>query len=56
LWSACWVAAGYVLGSAAERLLGDLARLEYELFAGVLVLVVAIAVIVRIWQRRSRGR
>jgi membrane protein DedA with SNARE-associated domain len=55
LWSACWAGAGYVLGTAAERLLGDLAQVERELFAGVLVLVVAVALVVRIRQRRSSG-
>jgi len=55
LWSACWAGAGYVLGSAAERLLGDLARAERELFGVALVLAVLLAVGVRIWQRRGRA-
>ena len=55
LWSTCWAGAGYVLGSAAERLLGDLARAERELFGVALVLAVLLAVGVRMWQRRSRA-
>jgi membrane protein DedA with SNARE-associated domain len=39
LWSACWAGAGYLLGRAAEHVLGDLARIERELFGGVLLLV-----------------
>ena len=44
LWSACWAGAGYVLGKAAEHILGDLARVERELFGDrALVLVVVLA-------------
>ena len=53
LWSACWTAAGYLLGRAAERLLGDLAHVERELFAVTLVLVVAAAVALRVWRGRT---
>lgn len=53
-WSACWALAGYLLGTAAERLLGDLARIEHELFGYGLALVIAIAFGVRIWQRHRR--
>ena len=56
LWSACWTIAGYLLGTAAERILGNLAHVERELFIGVLVLAVVLAVGVRIWQRRDRSR
>ena len=56
LWSACWTIAGYLLGTAAERILGNLAHVERELFIGVLVLAVILAVGVRIWQRRDRSR
>ena len=54
LWSACWALAGYLLGSAAQRLLGDLARVERELFAFVIVALAVLAVGTRIWRRRSQ--
>ena len=34
VWSACWAGAGYLVGKAAEQLLGDLARIEREVFGG----------------------
>ena len=52
LWAACWLGAGYVLGAAAERLLGNLARVERELFIVVLIVGVALAFFVR---RRARS-
>jgi membrane protein DedA with SNARE-associated domain len=55
LWSACWAGAGYLLGRAAEHLLGDLARIEREVFGGALVLVVIGVVALKIWRGR-RGR
>jgi membrane protein DedA with SNARE-associated domain len=51
-WSACWAGAGYVLGKAAEHLLGDLAKVERELFAGVILAVVLAIVAWHIWARR----
>lgn len=54
VWSACWALAGYLVGAAAERLLGDLARIERELFGVGILLAVAVAVAVRVWQRRAR--
>ena len=56
LWSACWAGAGYVLGRAAEHLLGDLARIERELFGGVLVLVVIGVVAAKVWRARHGGK
>lgn len=52
-WSACWAVAGYLLGRAAEHLLGDLARIERELFGGVLVLVVIGVVALKVWRWRG---
>ena len=52
-WSACWAGAGHLLGRAAERLLGDLAHVERELFTVALVLVVAGAVALRVWRGRT---
>ena len=37
-WSACWVGAGYVLGEAAQRLLGNLVRVERDLFIAAAVI------------------
>jgi membrane protein DedA with SNARE-associated domain len=54
LWSGCWSGAGYLLGRAAERLLGNLARFEGELFGAVLLIVVLGAVTLRIWEARRR--
>ncbi len=53
-WSACWAGAGWVLGKAAEHLLGDLAHLEKELFLGALVAAVIAAIGLRWWRARSR--
>jgi len=50
IWSGCWAGAGYLVGKAAEQLLGDLARIEREVFAGVLVLVVIGILVLHIWR------
>jgi membrane protein DedA with SNARE-associated domain len=55
LWSACWAGAGYLLGRVAEHLLGDLARIERELFGGALLLVVIGVVVANVWLGRKRG-
>jgi membrane protein DedA with SNARE-associated domain len=55
LWSASWAGAGYALGKAAQALLGDVAHIERELFAGVAVLGLLVAVALRIWRARGRG-
>lgn len=52
-WSACWAGAGYVLGKAAEHLLGDLAKVERELFIAVIVALVLALVAWYAWRRRS---
>ncbi len=52
VWSACWAGAGYVLGHAAERVLGELTRYEGYLFAGLLVTGVIVALVVR-WRHRA---
>ena len=53
LWSACWAGAGYVLGKAAEHLLGDLAKVERELFGAVIVAIVLGLVAFHVWRRRE---
>jgi len=54
LWSACWAGAGYVLGKAAERLLGDLARIERELFGGAILVLIVVVIAYHIWLRARR--
>ena len=56
LWSACWTGAGYLLGRAAEHLLGDLARIERELFGGAVLLVVIGVVAAKVWRARHAGK
>ena len=52
-WSGCWAGAGYLLGKAAEQLLGDLARVEREVFGATLVVIVIAVVAMRIWRSRA---
>ena len=53
-WSACWAGAGYLLGHAAERLLGELSRYEGFLVAGLLVIGAIVALVLR-WRHRDRA-
>jgi membrane protein DedA with SNARE-associated domain len=54
VWSTCWVGAGYVLGGAAQRLLGKVMHIERE---GLIVaVVVAIIATVLLHIRRHRIR
>ena len=55
-WSACWVGAGYMLGKAAEHLLGDLARIERELFGAAIVAIVIGIVAYHVWRARSHAK
>ena len=54
VWSAIWAGAGYVLGKAAERILGDLAKFERELFAVVVVAILLGIVAFHVWRARER--
>ena len=54
LWSACWLTGGYVLGEAAQRMIGNLAHIERELFLGVLVVAVVVIVVLRLRARAAR--
>ena len=54
LWSACWAGAGYVLGKAAEHVLGDLAKVERELFGAAIVAIVLGLVAWHVWSERRR--
>jgi len=51
-WSACWVGAGYVLGEAAQRLLGRVMHVEREFFFGALIIALVVTVALRL-RRRS---
>lgn len=51
-WSGCWAGAGYLVGKAAEQLLGDLARIEREVFGVALIVIVIAVVAMRVWRRR----
>ena len=53
-WSACWLAAGYALGAAAEQLLGNLAKIERELFLIVLLAGIAILIVLRLRRRAAQ--
>ena len=53
-WSACWAGAGYLVGKAAEHLLGDLAKIEREFFAAAIVAVVLAIVAFHVWAGRRR--
>jgi len=55
LWSACWAGAGYMLGKAAEHLLGDLAKVERELFGAVIVAIVIGIVAWHVWTSKRRA-
>ena len=55
VWSACWAGAGYLVGKAAEQLLGDLARIERELFGVAIIAIVMAIVSFRVWQRRTKA-
>jgi membrane protein DedA with SNARE-associated domain len=56
LWSACWLAAGYVLGAAAEQMVGNLARLERELFLVVIIGAVIVALCLKFRARHEAAR
>jgi membrane protein DedA with SNARE-associated domain len=56
LWSACWLAAGYVLGAAAEQMVGNLARLERELFLAVIIAAVIVALYLKFRTRQEAPR
>ena len=52
VWSGCWAGGGYLVGKAAEQLLGDLARIEREVFGGAIIVIVIAVVSVRVWRSR----
>ena len=54
VWSACWVGAGYVLGEAAQRLLGRVMNVEREFLIGALLVAVIATIALRLRRRRIR--
>jgi membrane protein DedA with SNARE-associated domain len=52
IWSACWVGAGYVAGSAIEAVLGNLKHAEHALFAAALGVALLATIVLR-WRRRK---
>jgi membrane protein DedA with SNARE-associated domain len=52
VWSTCWVGAGYVLGEAAQRLLGRMMHVEREFFIGALLLAAIATIVLRLRRRR----
>jgi len=55
LWAACWLAAGYALGAAAQQIVGNLAKVERELFLTVLLAAIVIAVVLKLRARAARN-
>ena len=52
VWSACWAGAGYVLGEAAQRLLGRVMHIEREFFFGALIVALVVTIALRLRRRR----
>jgi membrane protein DedA with SNARE-associated domain len=56
LWAACWLAVGYAVGAAAEQAVGNLAKIERELFLTVLLVAVAIGIALKLRARAARSQ
>lgn len=56
VWSLCWVGVGYMLGEAAQRLLGRVVHIEREFFLAALVLALIVTIVLRLRRHRLRGR
>jgi membrane protein DedA with SNARE-associated domain len=54
LWSACWVGLGYLVGATAERMVGNLAKVERELFVAVLIGALAVVAFLKLRARAPR--
>lgn len=55
-WSAAWIGAGYLAGTAIAALLGDLRRVELALFAVALALAIVAPLGLRWWRNRASRR
>jgi len=56
LWSACWLTVGYALGAAAEQVVGNLAKIERELFLAVLAGALIVALVLKLRARAQDSR
>jgi membrane protein DedA with SNARE-associated domain len=54
-WSCCWVGAGYVLGEAAQRLLGKVMHVEREFFIGAIIVAVVVSIALHVRRRSIRS-
>lgn len=54
LWSACWIGVGYLVGATAERFVGNLAKIERELFVAVLIGALAVIAFLKLRARAAR--
>ncbi len=55
VWAACWLAVGYAFGAAAEQVVGNLAKIERELFLTVLIVALGIAIALKLRARTARS-
>jgi membrane protein DedA with SNARE-associated domain len=53
IWSACWVGAGYVAGSAVEASVGNLKHVEHIVMAIALAVAIVATIVLRLWRRRE---
>ncbi len=52
IWSACWVAAGYLAGAAVEAALGDLRHVEHLVFAWAFGAAIVATIVLHWWRSR----
>jgi membrane protein DedA with SNARE-associated domain len=55
LWATCWLTVGYALGAAAEQVVGNLAKIERELFLTVLIVAIGIGIALKLRARAARS-
>jgi membrane protein DedA with SNARE-associated domain len=55
IWATCWLTVGYALGAAAEQVVGNLAKIERELFLTVLLIAVGIGIALNLRARAARN-
>jgi membrane protein DedA with SNARE-associated domain len=53
IWSACWIGAGFVAGSAVEAALGNLKHVEHVLFIAALGVAIVATIALHWWRRRA---
>jgi membrane protein DedA with SNARE-associated domain len=55
VWSTCWVGAGYMLGEAAQRLLGHVMHIGREFFIAAVFVALVVTLVLRLRRRRIRA-